>query len=202
MTSLLERFVKKYGRLPTETDPDYLEMLQMSKYTVVDVPYYKPGKCANCGASKNDGRKYIDFGLEVDWYGIVYLCGTCLNDVAKNAGLFEGLISRIHTLEKELELEKINKTSLDELKEKGDEIYESITSRFRELEEFYVSVQPPRDSSDSDPDSDPNGGEKANGEQGTDSTESGVTESNKPATKSASSTGRKDIPSLTSLIDV
>lgn len=194
MTSHLEKFVEKFGRLPTETDPDYLEMLRMSKYKILATPYYKPGKCANCGASKDDGRKYIDFGLEVDWYGIVYICGSCLSDVANAVGLFDRLNLRILDLEKALEEEKKNKTSLDELKEKGVEIQETIISRFRELEDFYVSVHPPRNDSTSDSSSDL-------GDESTAEPESAVNESKPRTVKSTSSTGRKDVPSLASLID-
>src|SRR3954466_860008 len=82
-------FVKKYGKLPTEIDPDYLEMLRMSRYRILDVPDVAPAKCANCGSSKNDGRKYVDFGLQVDWYGVVYFCGLCLADIARDMGLFK-----------------------------------------------------------------------------------------------------------------
>lgn len=79
-----DRFIQTYSRLPTEFDSDYLELVKMSKYRILDVPDVQPGKCANCGSSKNDGRKYVDFGLHVDFYGAVYLCGWCLADIYKS----------------------------------------------------------------------------------------------------------------------
>jgi hypothetical protein len=44
-----------------------------------------PGKCAGCGGFTN--RRFIDFGLELDFYGVVYLClETCFTEVANQIG--------------------------------------------------------------------------------------------------------------------
>lgn len=44
-----------------------------------------PGKCAGCGGVTN--RHFIDFGLELDFYGVVYLClETCFTEVANQIG--------------------------------------------------------------------------------------------------------------------
>ena len=105
----------------------------MSKYHITDVPMHKPGKCGNCGASKNDGRKYLDFGLEIEWYGTFYLCGFCLEDTAKQIGLFTKLEMKI--VELELTLGKIQG-----LQEKGVELHETVVKTFKEFEEFYGSL--------------------------------------------------------------
>lgn len=39
-----------------------------------------PGKCAGCGKFSNDD--FLDFGLEVEFYGVVYLCRECLVEAA------------------------------------------------------------------------------------------------------------------------
>lgn len=186
MTSLAHRFTEKYGRVPTEFDPDYLEMLRMSKYRILDVPDQAPGKCANCGASKNDGRKYVDFGLQVDWYGVVHLCGHCLGDVSQAMGLFDELRSK-------LEESQSNAKKIEGLKEKGVELHETVVKTFKELEEFYVSVRPLGNNSNSDSASgmEP---DKAAVESGTNQTKSRVA-------KSAPSTGSKNIHSLTELLN-
>lgn len=130
MSSLVDRFIHKYGRLPTEVDPDYLEMLHMSKYQISDVPMFKPGKCANCGSSKNDGRKYVDFGLEVDWYGTVFLCGHCLTDVANAMGLFDDLKRQLTDLQ-------VDRNNAEELQEQGEALHETVISTFKEFENYY-----------------------------------------------------------------
>lgn len=186
MTSLLEKFVSKYGRLPTEVDPDYLEMLRMSKYRILAVPDVSPGKCANCGSSKNDGRKYVDFGLQVDWYGAVFLCGECLHDVSNAMGLFDALRAELVEAQEK-------KISADALQETGVELHDRVVKTFKELEEFYVGVSTHR--LDSDSDSSPGLVD--------DSTESSEqrTDSAKPrVTKSTTSSRRSNPPSLANLL--
>lgn len=39
-----------------------------------------PAKCISCGGTGlRDGRKFIDFGLNVDYYGAVYFCVPCFS---------------------------------------------------------------------------------------------------------------------------
>jgi hypothetical protein len=194
MTSLLEKFVNRYGRLPTERDPDYLEMLNMSKYAILDAPTHKPGKCANCGAVRNDGRKYVDFKLEIDWYGIVYLCGICLKDIAKAVGLFDDFI-------KELEEAKAQNTSLEELKEKGAELHETIVRTFAEVKDFYVDVHSVGDDIPANPDSSSGDSQNSESGSGTDSSESGTSETKSRTSKSTSSSRRTNVPSLAELLE-
>lgn len=54
---------------------------------VLPLPLALPGKCVICGASNNDdGRFYIDFGFEIDFYGVVYFCSHCFSEVAATIG--------------------------------------------------------------------------------------------------------------------
>lgn len=137
--NVFDAFVHKYSRLPTETDPDYLEMLRMTKYRIMDVPDFSPGKCANCGSSKNDGRKYIDFGLQVDWYGTVYLCGTCIHDISSNMGLFEKIEEELHDLRQQA-------SEIEELHHKGEKLHEFVVKTYDEFEEFYGNLSARRES--------------------------------------------------------
>lgn len=59
-----------------------------SKFKVVDQPYALPSKCAFCGIGHNeDGRRvFIDTTLDLDWYGVVYICSTCFIEVAEALG--------------------------------------------------------------------------------------------------------------------
>lgn len=54
---------------------------------ILENPVALPGKCACCGASDNDdGRKYVDIGFELDFYGVVYFCTHCLSEIAAAVG--------------------------------------------------------------------------------------------------------------------
>jgi hypothetical protein len=191
--SVYDMFVQKYSRLPTEVDPDYLEMLRMSKYHIEDVPMYKPGKCGNCGSSKNDGRKYVDFGLELDWYGTVYLCGLCLRDVAQTMGLFKDLENALMQAE-------MKNVARNDLQEQGVELHDKVVQAFKEFEEFYADVS--ASSVDNNivaypgPDT-----VEATSEPGTNQTESKSNATKSRTTKSSASSGRQNIRSLAELLE-
>ncbi len=185
MNNLVDRFIHKYGRLPTEFDPDYLEMLRMSKYRVVAVPDKKPGKCANCGSCKDDGRKYVDFNLEVDWFGIVYLCGFCLKDIALNVGLFRDYEERIRTAKDEL-------LKISNLKYQGENLSSDLAKIFEEVKAYCDNVRAVGHSSTTDTDSSKST-DNPDSQSGIDSTESGIT-------KPDSGAGRKNVPSLTDFL--
>ena len=131
--SPFDRFIRKYGILPTEVDPDYLELVRMGKYRILDVPDVAPGKCSNCGSSKNDGRKYVDIGLHIDWYGALYLCSPCLHDIADSAGIFEEMRTKLEQAEAEGDF-------VSHLKQKGEELHDTVIKTFKEFEEFYVDL--------------------------------------------------------------
>lgn len=135
MTSHLEKFVKVHGRLPTEFDPDYLEMLNMGKVNVVTVPHLSPGKCANCGASKEDGRKYVDIGLYIDWYGQVFFCGYCIREITKKIGLFSNLENQVAQLKREI-------ARLEARHDNGDRLYELVDKTAKEIKEHYDGLFP------------------------------------------------------------
>jgi len=187
MSDLVDRFIQRYGRLPTERDPDYLEMLRMTKYRFLDVPQMKPGKCSNCGSSKVDGRKYLDFGLEVDWYGIVYICSLCLLDITNNIGLFVPYNEEIKKLQREV-------IALRALNDRGQELQNVVLHTFEEVKNHFVDVQSPSNYTDADinPSMEPD--KAATNSSGTFKTESGVT-------KSTPSSRRSDVPSLAKLLE-
>ena len=138
------RFVQKYGRLPTERDPDYLELLRMSKYRILSVPDFKPGKCANCGSAKSDGRNYVDFGLEVDWYGTVFLCGECLRDIAINTGMFKAYEVKILQLEEQLAARTQQSVEVEDLESAPLKTWEEVKTYFdSKFDGHYLHVDGP-----------------------------------------------------------
>lgn len=53
-----------------------------SKAILLDYPISAPGKCIFCGSgTRHDGRRYVDFGLQIERYGAVYFCTFCLAEI-------------------------------------------------------------------------------------------------------------------------
>lgn len=51
---------------------------------VLQSPIMAPHKCCMCGASStHDGRKYVDTGIDIEFYGVVYYCSICFAETAK-----------------------------------------------------------------------------------------------------------------------
>lgn len=57
-----------------------------SRIKLLSFPVLAPGKCAFCG-SADDDRSYIDFGMQLDWYGAVYFCSFCIIEVSEAVGM-------------------------------------------------------------------------------------------------------------------
>lgn len=192
--SLMDRFISVYGCLPTEFDPRYLEMLRMSKYGINDVPVGQPGKCANCGSSRKDGRMYVDIGLQVDWYGAVIFCTLCLTDIAKNAGLFNRLLSEIEFLKNRI-------TSHDSLRTSVEEISVTLVTKMEEFKEHVAELRSTID--DISPDSSINVESESatGGKSGISPAELPANASESKSTKSTSSSRSTNFPSLASLVE-
>jgi hypothetical protein len=164
----------------------------MTKYRILAVPDVAPAECANCGSSKNDGRGYIDFGLQIDWHGVVYLCGNCLFDIAKAMRLFE-------KIEKELEDARSKIASLEGFREEGEQLHEGVRNSINSLREYYERIYTHNISFNS---GDPNSGSSVDvGANETASTEPTVNESEQGTTKQTTSSRRKNVPSLTELLN-
>jgi hypothetical protein len=193
-SNVYDRFIQKYGRLPTERDPDYLEMLRMSKYNINDVPSFPPGKCANCGASKNDGRKYIDFGLEIDWYGTVYLCGECLHDVSSEMGLYANSNAQLEEALNEIQ-------RLKDSQKQGIELPEKLKQAWEEFKEYHDSVSSPGNDTATTSVSGVGTDESATGTPAVDENKSNADGPKSRITKSTSVSGRKNVSSLADLLN-
>jgi hypothetical protein len=189
---IVTAFIHKYSRLPTERDPDYLEMLRMSKYRVLAVPDASPGKCANCGASKNDERQYIDIGQHIDFYGAIFLCTLCLKDMAQTAGLFREYDNNMINLASEND-------KLQMKLEQGVALPDNLVKAWEEFKEYYASVHLTSVVPPDDPITDPVSVEES-GKSGTDKAESGIEGSNPKSVKSTSSSRRANVPSLADLL--
>jgi len=82
----------------TRTEPN-------GKVQVHRVPPAAPGKCVVCGFSGDveDSRLFIDFGFDIDYYGVVYFCSLCMTEVANAIGFVSiDQYTKIQTLNMEL----------------------------------------------------------------------------------------------------
>lgn len=183
---IFKQFVEKYGRLPTERDPDYLELLRMSKYRILNVPDTQPGKCANCGAAKSDGREYVDIGLQIDWYGALFFCSLCLKDIALSVGLFEELQNQLKEAKEKL-------IKINSLHAVGTQLQDTVLHTFEEVKSYFANLHSLGNDSPV----------SSNTSVGTNKTtvEQGIAEVKPRVTKSNSSGGSKGVPSLADLLD-
>lgn len=59
-----------------------LDKQASNKVQITVVPRALPAKCASCGYAGGDSDRYfIDFGLDIDFYGVVYFCTDCFRNV-------------------------------------------------------------------------------------------------------------------------
>ena len=65
-----------------------IEVNVSGRFKVLNQPYALPSKCAFCSLGHNqDGKvSFIDTTLDLDFYGVVYICSTCLTEIAKSLG--------------------------------------------------------------------------------------------------------------------
>lgn len=102
-----------------------INMQPGGRFQICKVPPNLPGKCVVCGAWGSDGRDFIDFGFDIDFYGTVYFCSCCLTEVCNKLGYInpeqwnsvntmnDELIRRIQTLEAENGLLRSSLSSID-----------------------------------------------------------------------------------------
>lgn len=57
-----------------------------SKVMILEAPRLAPGTCVVCGTSRTDDRKYIDFGIFVEYVGQIYFCTFCMTELANQLG--------------------------------------------------------------------------------------------------------------------
>lgn len=79
--------------------------MSSSRVIVVDTPVSSPGTCCLCGTSGGDGRTFIDFGKQLDWYGAVYFCNFCFMEISEAIGYIPvAKFTQLHNLYKQLQV--------------------------------------------------------------------------------------------------
>lgn len=63
--------------------------MSSDRVQVLDHPQALPGKCVICGypgGIHGDGRKFVDFQFDIDFYGAVIFCTSCLTNCVNKLG--------------------------------------------------------------------------------------------------------------------
>lgn len=64
-----------------------LDQQGSNKVQITASPMVAPNQCCNCGFSgQQEGRFYIDFGIDIEFYGTVLLCTECFAETAGRIG--------------------------------------------------------------------------------------------------------------------
>lgn len=65
-----------------------VEVNVSGRFKVLDQPYSLPSKCAFCSLGHNQDGKvtFIDTTLDLDFYGVVYICSNCLTEISNSLG--------------------------------------------------------------------------------------------------------------------
>lgn len=48
---------------------------------ITGTPPCSPGTCVVCGTPGDSDSKFVDFGFDIDFYGVVYFCEVCIKEV-------------------------------------------------------------------------------------------------------------------------
>lgn len=80
---------------------------------IVNQPLVLPGYCVGCRSSNNtDGRKFVDTGISVDYFGVIYICVPCILEIVREVDLtlpdnLSGLkaeVARLETMNEHLRI--------------------------------------------------------------------------------------------------
>lgn len=73
-----------------------------SRFRILNAPIKKPGTCFVCKSSGGDGRQFVDFNKTLEWFGVVYLCTFCAQEIVTLLGfapsdVFNGAIDGLRS---------------------------------------------------------------------------------------------------------
>lgn len=65
----------------------------MSQICTVDAPQALPGRCYFCGTAEPDRGPYLDFGINMEGYGVLYACKQDITAIGRLYGLLDPVSS-------------------------------------------------------------------------------------------------------------
>lgn len=99
-----------------------IELPVNSRFSISANPNVAPGFCAVCRNPGGDGRWFVDFGFNLDWYGAVYFCSECVRELATGIGYGP-------------------KNEVDALKELVNKLTRELGTIVRNYEEYRVAAK-------------------------------------------------------------
>lgn len=100
-------------------------------------PTALPGKCVVCGSTGCDGRVFVDFGFTIEFYGRVYFCNFCFDEITN----YLGYMSPVNVERSELQLESLQQ-EISDLKEENGNLNRVLNSSLTDLRSQLDKLQP------------------------------------------------------------
>lgn len=72
-----------------------IEIPAGSRFSIHENPNVAPGVCVVCKHPGGDGRLFVDFGFQLDWYGAIYFCDSCVRELCEAIGFVPKLALQI-----------------------------------------------------------------------------------------------------------
>ena len=94
-----------------------------SRFAVLETPVALPAKCAVCGTPQGP---LVDFGLDIDMYGVVYFCLVCLEAAAAKANLFAKYSEKLNKIRIDLAAFEDLKRRINEVRNDGNATVSAI----------------------------------------------------------------------------
>jgi hypothetical protein len=90
-----------------------------SRIQILNTPVAAPGTCVICGSAGDDNRSFIDFGLNIDYFGVIYFCTICFAEIAVACNFVDNthyreLLQRNQELTEALEQAQLRNESLND----------------------------------------------------------------------------------------
>lgn len=93
-----------------------------SRFKLIDEPNIMPGKCAVCGGVRGP---VVDFGLNIQFYGAVFLCVPCVSEAGDRIGMIRPEINVAENLQTGQSVEDF--LTAHNLKVIPNELYDLLT---------------------------------------------------------------------------
>lgn len=105
------------------------------RFRLLDKPVAMPGKCSVCGSVE---REVLDFGLDVEFYGAVVICVSCLTEAAGLLDMVPGSKLRTARLVQQAHVQEVNEAG-----EVASEYAARISSLLSEFTDRLRSIYDP-----------------------------------------------------------